>query len=93
MSPHTRGPDCETCEGHCLYSDSEFDALAALRELIAVKQEAEEISRRKQRRSASRFNADGRQELREVNAMHEAWKARNYRAWNVARAVIARSTT
>lgn len=70
-----------------------IDALAALRELVAVEQEREEISRLKQRRACTRLSDAGIAERRRVQALHDAWKVRNYRAWNVARAVIQRSST
>lgn len=91
---HTHGPDCETCEGFCHYAGPVADAqsaLDALRELVAVKQEREEISRRRQRRTHSHISNP--EEVRAVKALHEACKVREYRAWNAAHSVIARITS
>ncbi|MBC7603277.1 MAG: hypothetical protein H7255_11550 [Ramlibacter sp.] len=63
------------------------DALSALRELCAVKEMREDISRRKQRRENSPFR--NRAGALAVRAAHDECKVREYRAWNSASAVIA----
>lgn len=64
-------------------------ALDALRELVAVKQMREELSRRKQRRKCSIMRDPA--EVRAVKALHEECKVREYSAWNAAR--VALTTT
>lgn len=63
------------------------DLLPILRELVAVKQLREEVSRRKQRRLCS-ISRD-REEVRAVADLHQACRVREYRAWNAARAALA----
>lgn len=63
------------------------DLLAALTELVAVKQLREEVSRRKQRRQCSIVRDPS--EVRAVAALHQECKVREYRAWNAARALVA----
>lgn len=62
-------------------------ALEALRELVTVKQLREEVSRRKQRRECSIFRNPA--EVHAVATLHQECKAREFRAWNFARSVIA----
>ncbi len=66
---------------------SAAEALAALRELVAVKQLSEEVSRRKQRRRCSILR--DAVEVRAVAALHQECKVREYRAWNTARRIVA----
>lgn len=87
---HTYGANCASCEGFCLHARPGDDAMSALRELVAVKQLREEVSRRKQRRLCS-IHRDP-DEVRAVAKLHQECKVREYRAWNVARAVITKST-
>lgn len=61
---------------------------AALLELLAVEEEREDISRRKQRRE-NRLLAHP-ERARAIKAEHEAWKVRRYRAFNEARAAITK---
>lgn len=67
-----------------------MSALEVLRELVAVKQMREEVSRRKQRRLCSILRDP--MEVRAVAALHAECKVREYRAWNAARAAIAKAT-
>lgn len=64
-----------------------IDPLDVLRELVAVKQMREEISRRKQRRECSMFRDPA--EVKAVAELHQECKVREYRAWNAARAAMA----
>lgn len=64
------------------------DVIAALRELVAVKQMREEVSRRKQRRECSPCRNPA--EFKAVADLHLACKVRESRAWNVARAIVGR---
>lgn len=81
---------CPICEGQCLQRVAPLnDALTALRELVATRQMREEISRRKQRRLCSITRNPA--EVREVARLHQECKVRESRAWNTARAVLARS--
>lgn len=61
--------------------------LAALVELLAVEEQREDISRRKQRRE-NRLLAHP-ERARAIKAEHEAWKVRRYRAFNESRAAAA----
>ena len=63
------------------------DALEALRELVAVKQMREEVSRRRQRRSHSRIRNPA--EVAAVAELHLQCKVREFRAWNAARVILA----
>lgn len=95
MSLHTRGQNCETCEGFCHYALDTQQSLReqiaetqdALRDLVAVKQMREEVSRRKQRRRCSIMRDPD--EVKAVAKMHQDCKAREFRAWNTARAIVA----
>ena len=60
--------------------------LEALRELLAVKQLREEYSRRKQRRVY--WLSRDPIEVAAVEALHEECKVREFRAWNMARAIV-----
>lgn len=68
--------------------DGGEEPLAALKELIACKEMHEDYLRRKQRRANSHFHNP--EAARELQAQHEAWKTRQARAWEAARAVIAK---
>lgn len=61
--------------------------LSLLRELVAVKEMREEISRRKQRRAYS--ISKNRAEVRAVANLNQICKVREYRAWNTARTTVA----
>lgn len=56
-------------------------------ELVAAKEMHEENSRFKQRRENWPFRNPAK--AKEIADMHEAWKARNFRAWNVARSAVS----
>ena len=66
---------------------SDSDLIPVLRELVAVKQLREEVSRRKQRRKCSIMR--DKEEVRAVAKLHDECKVREYRAWNAARLAIA----
>jgi hypothetical protein len=66
-------------------------AINALRELVAMKQEREEVSRRKQRRLCS--IARDKKEVRAVAKLHEESRAREFRAWNAARAIVSKEVS
>lgn len=58
------------------------DLIEILRELVAVKQMREEVSRRKQRRACSIFrNPD---EVKAVAELHLQCRVREFRAWKAA---------
>lgn len=64
------------------------EAIEALRELIACKEMREEVSRRKQRRKCSIMR--DREEVLAVRVMHNECKVREFRAWNAAKAIVAK---
>ena len=70
-------------------AQDDLDPLLVLRELMAVRQMREDISRRKQRRENSRFrNPEG---ARAIVAEYQVLKVRESRAWNAARIALARA--
>lgn len=64
------------------------ELLAALRELVATKEMREDINRRKQRRTHSIMRDPD--DVRAVADLHQQCRVREYRAWNAARAIVAR---
>jgi hypothetical protein len=81
-------PEEDSIDRAMRYEADRIEALeAVIFELIAAQEMREDNSRFKQRRENSRFRNPAK--AKEITDRHEAWKVRNFRAWNAARAAIA----